>query len=107
MEELTKDHRDLLLGLSAFLPAATKTIPHKADELTSLPEANRATPPKASRTIPLKFKITIPPKARRTIPSEAEKPTHSDELNFMNKLKVHRMMVPFLIFPLLLTCEIK
>ncbi|EFH69595.1 predicted protein [Arabidopsis lyrata subsp. lyrata] len=87
VEELTKDHRDLLLGLSAFLPAATKTIPHKADELTSLPEANRATPPKASRTIPLKFKITIPPKARRTIPSEAEKPTHSDELNFMNKLK--------------------
>ncbi|CAL9216139.1 unnamed protein product [Arabidopsis halleri] len=86
MEELTKDHRDLLLGLSAFLPAAASTIPHKA-ELTSFPKANRATPPEASRTTPLKLKITIPPKARKTIGSEAEKPTHSDELNFMNKLK--------------------
>lgn len=73
-----KDHKDLLLGLSAFLPTAKTTTPHKA-EITSLPKANRTTPPEASRTIP----------------SEAEKPTTSDELNFMNKLKVYRMMVPF------------
>lgn len=92
MDELTKDHRNLLLGLRAILlPAAKSTIPHKA-------KGKRTARPEASRTIPVKLKITIiPPKARRTIPSEAEKPTHTDELNFMNKLKVYKMMVPCLI----------
>ncbi|AAC00582.1 Hypothetical protein [Arabidopsis thaliana] len=85
VDELTKDHRNLLLGLRAILlPAAKSTIPHKA-------KGKRTARPEASRTIPVKLKITIiPPKARRTIPSEADKPTHTDELNFMNKLPPKR-----------------
>ena len=119
MDELTKDHRNLLLGLRAILlPAAKSTIPHKAKgKRTARPEASRTIPvklkitiipPKARRTIPseadkpthtdeLNFMNKLPPKRRRTIPSEAEKPTHTDELNFMNKLKVYKMMVPCLI----------
>ncbi|XP_010460202.1 PREDICTED: paired amphipathic helix protein Sin3-like 1 [Camelina sativa] len=78
MKELMKDQPELLLGLNVYLPAAKPTTPHKA---------KRGTPPEASRTTPLKIKIALPRMASRTITSESEKPTNSDELNFMDKLK--------------------
>lgn len=84
MIDLIKEHPKLLLGLRFFRPATKITIPPKP-KITKLPKANC--------TIPLKIKITIP-KASRTIPPpKAEKPTNSDdELNFMNMLKVYRML---------------
>lgn len=88
VEELMKNHQNLLLGFNAFLPAEGKRTIVPEAKTTFLPEGFIV--PKAKKTIPPEAKRTMFTKAEQHVESSytKRKRAEADGEEFMKKLKV-------------------